>query len=98
MTIQDIRWNAHLEEGEDALFPAARKKLGILKHLGKYLPTKSRKLLCEGLVLSKIRYLLPIWGGTTIKHLTNGQTLLNDAARFVLGEKRKTHKYKNSHE
>ena len=32
MTIQyNMRWNAHLEEGEDALFPAARKKLGALR-------------------------------------------------------------------
>ena len=76
---ENMSWAAHLEWGEDALLPAARKKLGVLKHIGKSLPKKSKKLLMDGLVLSKIRYLISIWGGAAEKHLRMIQTLLNDA-------------------
>ena len=37
----------------------------------------------DGLVLSKIRYMLPIWGGAAEKHMRMVQTLLNDAAHYV---------------
>ena len=84
-TLQDnMSWGAHLEWGEEALIPAARKKLGVLKHLGKSLPQKSRKMLADGYVLSKIRYLMAIWGGAPEKYLKMIQVLLNDTARFVL--------------
>ena len=88
MNLQDnMTWSAHMEEGQDALLPAARKKLGVLKHLGTLIPQKSRKLLTERLVVSKLRYLISIWGGTMDKILSNVQTLLNDVARFVLGKR-----------
>ena len=82
--LQDnMSWAAHLDWGEDTLLPAARQKLGVLKHLGRSLPLRSRKLLVDRLVLSKIRYLLPIWGGAAEKHMRMVQTLLNDAAHYV---------------
>ena len=81
---ENMSWAANLEWGEDALIPAARQKLGVLKHIGKSLPLKSKKLLTDGLVLSKIRYLMAIWGGAADKQLRMIQTLMNDAARFVL--------------
>ena len=63
ITLQDnLTWSSHIENGTDALFPAAQKKLGVLKHLGSSMPMRSRKLLTEGLVISKLRYIIPIWG------------------------------------
>ena len=82
-----MSWGAHLDWGTDALLPAARKRLGVLKHLGRVLPRKSRRLLADGLVVSKTRYLVAVWGGTLDKLLRSVQTLLNDAARFVLQRK-----------
>ena len=60
---ENMSWGAHLDWGEEALLPAARQKLGVLKHLGRTLPLRTRKMVAEGLILSKIRYLIPIWGG-----------------------------------
>ena len=89
--IQDnMSWKAHLDTGEEAMLPEARKKLGILKHLGKQAPKHSRKILADGLVLSKIRYLTPLWGGTSEKNLNAVQTLINNTARFVTGWGRRT--------
>ena len=55
-----------------------------MKHLGKSIPRKGRKLLIEGHVISKLRYLISIWGYSTVRVLSNVQTLQNDAARFIL--------------
>ena len=86
-TMQDnMSWGAHLDWGEEALLPAARQKLGVLKHLGRTLPQKTRKMVAEGLILSKIRYLIPIWGGAGDTLIRKVQTLINDAARFVLNK------------
>ena len=82
---ENMTWGAHLETGEDALFPETRKRLGVLKYLGRTIPKGSRKLLTEGLVISKLRYMISQWGATTDRNLRNAQTLMNDSARFVLG-------------
>ena len=84
---ENMSWGAHLDWGEEALLTTARQKLGVLKHLGKTLPFKTRKMMAEGLILSKIRYLIPIWGGAGDTLIKKVQTLVNDSARFVL-EKR----------
>ena len=85
-----MSWTPHLNTGEDALLPSTRKTLGILKHIGRSIPSKSKKLLAEGLILSQLRYLISIWGGTTESNLTNTQTLLNDTARFITNKNRRT--------
>ena len=90
-TLQNnLAWAAHIDSGEEALVPETRKKLGVLKHLGRRIPEHSRRLLAEGLVLSKLRYLIPIWGGTSAKYLKMTQTPLNDTARFVSNRNRRT--------
>ena len=64
ITLQDnITWGAHLDSGEEAILPELRKTLGILKHLGRAIPEKSRRLLSEGKIVSRLRYLVAIWGG-----------------------------------
>ena len=83
--LQDnMAWGARLHWGEEALLPAVRKHLGVLKHLGRLLPMKSRKMIADGMVISKVRYLIAVWGGTTDSNIRAIQTLVNDAARFVL--------------
>ena len=82
--IQDnMTWGEHTESGEEALLPMTRRKLGVLRHLGGAIPQKSKKLLSEGIILSRLRYLIPQWSNTTEKILRNAQTILNDTARFI---------------
>ena len=61
-----------------------RKKLGGLKHMSKYLPQKTKLILANGLILSKILYILPIYGGTYKKYLTKIQVIMNKTIRFVM--------------
>ena len=90
-TIQDnLSWGAHLESGSDALLPQVRKSIGILKHIGKIMPTRSKKLVAEGIILSRLIYMIAIWGGTTIRNTEKAQALVNNVARFITGKGKKT--------
>ena len=80
----DMTWRGHIEMGKKALLPSVRSKLGGLKLLAKQIPEKGCLILANGLILSKINYLIPVWGGTHVSNLRKVQCLLNSTARFVL--------------
>ena len=87
---KDANWNHQLVHGEKPLLKRLRSTLGILTHLSKNLPKKSRLLLANGLFLSRIIYLLPMWGGLPVRDSKTLQTLMNKCARVILSKKRKT--------
>ena len=86
----NLTWVRHLETGKKAVLPAARKQLGLLKHQGKLIPRSSRLTLARGLVLSKLTYIMPLWGGAAPAHLRKVQVLINAAARWATGLPRRT--------
>ena len=86
----DLQWQSHLETGEAPLLSALRQKLGALKHIGGNIPPKSKLLLINGMLLSKILYLLPLYGSTHKKYLRKLQVVMNDAIRFFTGFNRRT--------
>ena len=59
----NMGWKNHLETGKKAVLPDIRRKLGSLSLLGKQIPLHSRKLIAEGLLMSKLTYLIAQWGG-----------------------------------
>ena len=64
LQIQDnLTWQVHLEAERKALLPEVRKIIGTLKNLGRRIPVGSKNILARGLVLSKLCYLISIWGG-----------------------------------
>ena len=90
-TIQkDLQWKAQLETGEKATLPILRKKLGILKHVGRHVPRNGKLLLANGIILGKLNYLMVLYGGTQEKYLVKLQVLCNNVIRFVTGASRRT--------
>ena len=87
---EDLTWKSHLISGEKPLLAALRKQLGTIKFLSKNMNVKCRKVLAEGLVLSRIKYLLPLWGGTTDNLIRKVQVIVNNLARTVTGMGRRT--------
>ena len=85
----DMNWKHHLELGEKPVLPGVRAQIGILKHISKFMPKKTRLLLANGLIISKILYLIPMWGGLPVTETRKIQVLLNKTARFVTGLSRK---------
>ena len=92
MNIQgNMTWNSHLETGDKPLLPKLRKNLGLLKSLGKKLPPGTRNTLATGLLLSRINYLVGVWGGGAPSSLIRkAQTIQNAAARWVTSSHRRT--------
>ena len=87
---RNLSWSAHLEVGELPLLPTLRKRLGALKHLSKGIPKKCRLILANGFIMSKIIYLIPLWGGTYTKQMGKVQTIMNMTARWITDDSRRT--------
>ena len=60
---EDLSWRLHLELGDKPLLPTLRKRLGGLRHIGRKVPEQGRKLLASSLIISKITYMIQVWGG-----------------------------------
>ena len=56
---EDLTWR-----GKKSLLPALRSKIGALKLVGKNLSEEGCLCLANGMIISKLLYLLPVWGGT----------------------------------
>ena len=94
---QNLDWKSHLFTEEKALVPRLRKHLGALKLLSRELPQKSKLLLSNGLIVSKICYLIQVWGSTHKSDIRKVQTILNQTARFVTNSSKRTkHKQTNA--
>ena len=87
---QNLSWNSHLNTGEKALIPELRKRLGQLKFISKYIPTKSRLMIANSLIQSRIIYLIPLWGGTYPTNIKKVQTLINNVARWITNSGKRT--------
>ena len=85
-----MSWKHHIEQGPKAVLPALRSQIGILTFLSKNIPRKSKQLLANGLVISKVLYLIAMWGGLSKSDCRKFQTLLNKCARMITGRPRKT--------
>ena len=63
-TIQNnLTWIGHMETAKKAILPQIIRNLGMMKNLGNKLPLECRNTLARGMVISKINYLISIWGG-----------------------------------
>ena len=59
----NLSWQSHLETGKKSILPSIRSQLGSLQQMGRQLPRISRKILAEGLILSKFSYIITQLGG-----------------------------------
>ena len=87
---KDMIFKSHLESGEKALLPSLRRNLGALKSLGRQIPRGSKNTMARGLLLSRLTYLVGIWGGATESLRRRAQVLQNNAARWVTNCNKRT--------
>ena len=78
----------HLSSGKKALLPAIRKQLGAISSLKEILPQKAKLQLVNGFILSKMNYIICLWGNTNSNQIKKAEICLNSAARFVLNARR----------
>ena len=83
-------WEAHLTTGKRPLLPGLRQQLGMLARLKNTTTKKVKLQLVNGLILSRLNYMICIWGNTSNSTKLKAQTVLNSAARFVNGSNKTT--------
>ena len=89
----DLRWDEHIQQTKSSL----RYRTCLLRRLAHSLPREHLRQLADGLVLSKIRYGLGVYGGVvrmTEEDPTDGmirslEVIVNDVMRTVEGVSRK---------
>ena len=86
----NLTWIAHLETVPKALLPGVRRQLGALQHLSKLIPRSCRRMFANTLLMSRLTYLMPIWGGATPNHINKVQIVQNKIARWVTGMRKRT--------
>ena len=80
---QDMKWKEHIVDNDDSLVKSLNRRAGAIKKVSKSASFKTRKMLANGLYMSKLIYLMPVWIGSE-DYLVNAlQVNLNKVARLV---------------
>ena len=79
----DFTWKEHLRDNEGSLHRQITSRINALKKISYSASFKTRKMIANGVVLSRIIYAIQLWGGTNDYLLKMLQVLQNRAARFV---------------
>ena len=78
-----MKWSEHLQDNEENLMKSLSSRLGALKLLGRVTSFKNRKMIADGILISKLSYLIALWGGCSSFLMKSLQIIQNKAARVV---------------
>ena len=83
---QDFSWNYHLRDNSKSLFQILVSRVNILSKISSFASFKTRKMIANGIFMSRLVYLIQVWGFGCTDYLTKSlQILQNRAARSVTG-------------
>jgi hypothetical protein len=80
---EDMKFAENLLNNEESLLRSLNTRIGALKILGKVASFRTRKMVADGIFMSKLIYLIPLWGGSAKYLLAALQKAQNRAARVV---------------
>ena len=86
----DMTWDLHLYTGKKAVIPGVRQLLGALYRISNTLSKKAKLQITNALIISKMSYLITLWGNSNPTLIKKVQVTQNLAARFISGLKRTT--------
>ena len=78
-----MKWAEYVQDSEESLVKSLTTRLSALKMIGKVAPFKTRKMLADGIIISKLSYLISLWGGCEQYLMRSLQVIQNKAARVV---------------
>jgi hypothetical protein len=78
-------WNKHILEGEESLVKQITSRINGLCMLSSRTSFQTRLMVANGIVVSKLCYLIQLWGGCEDYLIKPLQVLQNRAARSVTG-------------
>jgi hypothetical protein len=80
---QDLKWSEHLQDNDENLVKALTTRLSALKMVGKVASLQTRKMIADGIFISKLSYLISVWGGCEGYLARSLQIIQNKVARLV---------------
>ena len=60
----DFTWNEHLKDGELSIHRQITSRINALKKISHAAPFQTRKMIANGIIISRIIYVMQLWGGT----------------------------------
>ena len=79
----EIKFNEHLKNNEQSVFRSLTSRVNALAKISKFSDFKTRKMVANGIVSSKLIYLIQWWGGCSDFLIDFLQVLQTRAARLV---------------
>ena len=79
----DFTWKEHLQDNQLSLVRQLTSRINALKKISFAASFQTRKMVANGVLMSRIIYAIQLWGGTSNYLLDMLQVLQNRAARLV---------------
>ena len=80
---QNMKWAEHVSGNKESLVRSLSVRVGALQQVCKVAAFKSRKMIADGIFMSKLVYIIPLWGASAKSLIKSLQILQNKAARAV---------------
>ena len=80
---QNLKWTEHILLHKNSLIKQLGFRVTVLRKICHIASFKTRKMVADGLFLSKLMYLMPLWGGCEDSLLKALQVVQNKVARLV---------------
>ena len=80
---ENLKWREHLLDNEQSLVRQLTSRINGLVKVSEYASFSTRLMVANGIFVSKLCYLIQLWGGTEGYLLASLQVLQNRAARAV---------------
>ena len=79
----DFKWNAHVSDSKFSMQRQITSRLNALRKISFASSFATRKMIANGIIISRIIYAIQCWGGASDYLVKILQVLQNKAARFV---------------
>ena len=80
-------FSEHIMDSQDSLIKTLNKRIGALKKIRRAASFKAKLNIANGIIMSKILYLLPLYGGCPDYLLKSIQTKQTEAMRQITGRR-----------
>ena len=80
---QNLKFTDHIQNHEESMLKTLNRRINALKKVSNMASFKSRKMIANGIITSKLTYLIPLWSGCENYLLQSLQIVQNKAARLV---------------
>ena len=80
---QDMKWRNHILDNKNSLIKSLNLRIGALRKFSKFASFKVRKMAANGVFMSKLVQLMPVWLGCDEYLVDALQVCQNKAARMV---------------